>query len=337
MSELLTHQDGVIARPQFLAAVGAPYDLQRLVRRRELTRLLPGVFVNHSGLPTWQQRAIGGVMLAGRISRDLRMTGAALGGHSALRAALGHQWRHGGGESAPIIVCISDRRSHQPVPGYRFVRRARLSDVADQLVTPPRLRPEEAVLDVVGGLADPVDGVGILADLCQSRRVSSAQVLSALEGRAKFSGRRRLGRVLADLAAGTSSALEYEFIERVVRAHGLPVPTRQSSRVIPAGGRSRREFRECEWPQFTLVAELDGRAFHDNAGQRDRDLDRDLDDQVAGKQAIRLGWGQVTARACDTAHKLGVILRARGWDGPVHRCQECSRALVMHQVHHSHA
>jgi len=50
-------QDGVFTRAQ-LHACGLTYaDIQRLVRRRELTRVRPGVFLDHTGPQTWMQRA----------------------------------------------------------------------------------------------------------------------------------------------------------------------------------------------------------------------------------------------------------------------------------------
>jgi len=47
---------------QALAAGLVDHDLQRLVRRRDLTRLLRGVYVDHTGEPTWQQRAWAAVL-----------------------------------------------------------------------------------------------------------------------------------------------------------------------------------------------------------------------------------------------------------------------------------
>lgn len=325
LGSLLTRQDGVICRAQFEAAVGQPFDLQRLVRRRELVRLLPGVFVDHTGIPTWQQRAVGGVLYAGSIDEDLWPVGAALGGHSAMRAALSGSWRHETAE-APPTICIDPRRSLRPAPGYVFRRRARLGDAADWLVTPPRLRPEQAVLDLASDLADPWASVGLLADACQSRRTSAARILVAMQARERIAHRAQLAAILADLDGGTSSVLEHQFLRRVVRAHGLPEPARQSVRHLEQGGSGRREYRDHEWLDLGVVVELDGLAFHNSAAQRDADLDRDLDDAVGGRLAVRLGWGQVSRRPCATAAKLAAILAARGWPEPMRRCPHCSNS-----------
>ena len=76
----LALQDGMVSRRQLLAAGGRPHDLDRMLRRRELSRILPGVFVDHTGVPTWHQRAWCGVLFH---------EPAALAGASALRAAFG--------------------------------------------------------------------------------------------------------------------------------------------------------------------------------------------------------------------------------------------------------
>ena len=51
-TEIAALQDGVACRRQLMAAGCAPADLERMLRRRELTRVLPGVFVDHTGVPT---------------------------------------------------------------------------------------------------------------------------------------------------------------------------------------------------------------------------------------------------------------------------------------------
>jgi len=129
--------------------------------------------------------------------------------------------------------------------------------------------------------------------------------------------------VLTDIAAGSCSALEHLFLTRVVRAHGIPDPSRQLPRTVVEATGTHREYRDAEWTQEAVVAELDGRLFHDNARQRDRDLERDLDDAVDGKVAVRLGWGQVTRRSCRTAQRLGALLTTRGWVGTTTNCPEC--------------
>jgi len=55
-------QDGVVGRRQILAAGGTDGDITRLLRRRELTQVYRGVYVNHTGRLTWAQREWAGVL-----------------------------------------------------------------------------------------------------------------------------------------------------------------------------------------------------------------------------------------------------------------------------------
>lgn len=46
MRRLLEEQSGVVSRRQLLALGARKHDIDRLVRRRELTRVHPGVYVD---------------------------------------------------------------------------------------------------------------------------------------------------------------------------------------------------------------------------------------------------------------------------------------------------
>jgi len=70
-------------------------------------------------------------------------------------------------------------------------------------------------------------------------------------------------------------------------------------------------YRDASYDDLHL--ELDGRLFHDTAGQRDRDFERDLDAAVEGGHTVRLSWGQVYDRPCSTAGKVSRLLVRHGW------------------------
>ena len=104
----------------------------------------------------------------------------------------------------------------------------------------------------------------------------------------------------------------------MVTSPGLSGPTVSQSRAV---------YRDVQYRSQGLVVELDGRLFHDNASARDRDLDRDLDAAVDGLLSVRLGWGQVFARPCETAQRIGRLLGARGWSGTITLCSQCTNAV----------
>jgi len=177
LEELLAVQDGVVSRAQVLACGEGPHDVRRRMRRREWATLFDGIYVDHTGPPTWDQRAMAGVLhAASGLDDERRPLGAALGEHAAPRHAVGPGWRRGKG--SPIVVCIDVRRSVRQVKGYRFVRLTHLDERVDWMRTPPRLRPAEAVFDLTLAADDLLDAVGVLADACQTRCVDATEVAS---------------------------------------------------------------------------------------------------------------------------------------------------------------
>jgi hypothetical protein len=304
-------QSGVIARRQLLAHGVGPAGIERALRRRELARILPGVFLDHTGEPTWLQRAWAGVLYAWP---------AALAGRTALRAVAGPGWRHHDDEG-PVDVAVDVSRTVRPQSWLRPVRVTQLDEVVLWNSAPPRLRTEVAAISVVAAISDPMRRIAVLADLWQARRTTPSRLLRALHATPRVRDRAWIESVLTDLAAGTCSVLEHRYLTDIERAHGLPWGHRQAGRVTVQG----MVLRDVTYERFGLDVELDGRLFHDSAGQRDRDLDRDLDAAALGSGTVRLGWGQVFDRPCLTTSRLVQVLRRGGWSGLPRRCgPECS-------------
>ncbi|MDP3891593.1 type IV toxin-antitoxin system AbiEi family antitoxin domain-containing protein [Nocardioides sp.] len=84
VGRLLRSQAGVVARRQVLECGGTDNDIERLVRRREWARVHTGVYVDHTGPLSWEQRAWAAV---------LAHWPAALAGAAALRAHDLSPWR----------------------------------------------------------------------------------------------------------------------------------------------------------------------------------------------------------------------------------------------------
>lgn len=304
MSELevlLARQAGVVSRRQLVEAGLAPHDIRRLRRRRDLVALAPGVYVDHTGDPSWLQTAWGGV---------LALWPAALSHESALHAA-----GVGRGPGARLQVAVDRRRSVTPPRGVRLHRLADLDAKVLWSAGPPRVRVEESAVDVAAEAADDFVAVAVLADAVQSRRTTALRMQHALAGRSRIARRRFLEEVLIDIGLGTCSVLERGYLTRVERPHGLPSARRQVSEASPGA-----VYRDVVYPEFDRVVELDGLMFHATAVARDRDLDRDLEVAVSGRATVRLGWGQVFGRPCRTAVRVGRWLQAGGWDGAPIRC-----------------
>ncbi|WP_262850327.1 type IV toxin-antitoxin system AbiEi family antitoxin domain-containing protein [Mumia quercus] len=310
LADLLSTQRGVVARRQLLELGLESHDIRRLIRRKDLVPLFAGVYVNHTGHPTWIQRAWGAVLYAWP---------AALGGESAIRAAERRALETTVPETVTIVV--SRDRHLKAAPEHVAISRcARVEDRVQWHQSPPRLRYDEAVLDVALAATDEVGAVAALAAACASRRTTARRLAEALAARSRVTGRRWVQAVLQDIADGTHSVLEHGYLHRVERPHGLPRGRRQ---VASAGG-GTSVYRDVEHGR--VVVELDGRIYHESSERRDADLERDLDVLVAARTTARLGWGQVFRRPCSTAVKLARLLQHHGWDGAPRPCAspECA-------------
>jgi len=308
MAELLELQAGVITRRQLLEAGLAPHDVRRMLRRRELTRVHDGVFVDHTGELTWLQRAWAGVLFAAP---------AALADESAIRAADGPG--RAGSEAAPIHIAVDRKRTMFEPDGIRIQRMSHLEDRVLWNASPPRVRLEHALLGVAARAPTDFRAIATLADGVQSRRTNGARLEAALESTRRVARRGFLAGVIADISGGTCSVLEHGYLTKVERPHGLPLASRQAR----ASARGPI-YRDVDYAPVPVVVELDGRLFHDNATARDRDLERDLFAVVGGATTGRVGWGQVFDRPCVTAELVGILLAQRGWTGTFKRCPDCS-------------
>jgi hypothetical protein len=304
VAELLDRQSRVIARHQAIAAGMSAHGLRRLLRRREWVSVHPGVYVNHTGEPTWLQRAWAAVLAAWP---------AALCGVSALRATEGPGKRDR--DEGLIHVAVDRHRRLEDPEGVRLHRLSRINTRVQWNRSPPRLRYDEAAIDVAIAAADEFAAVAALADAVQSRRTTASRMLDVLAARPRVPRRAWLGAVLADIAEGTCSALEHGYLTGVERPHHLPRADRQP----PEHARQGMVYRDVEY-DAGLIVELDGRLFHDSARARDADLDRDLDAAVDGRATVRVSWGQVFDRGCLTAGRIGTLLEKRGWTGGASPC-----------------
>ncbi|OBG89314.1 hypothetical protein A5733_00050 [Mycobacterium sp. NS-7484] len=296
VGEILRQQDGVISRRQALDAGLREHEIRRLLRRNEWARVHTGVYVDHTGPPTWRQRAWAAVLYAAP---------AALCFESAL-----------GPDALPIHVAVAQQRPMLAEPaGVCIHHLVNLEERVLWNVSPPRMRYDEAVLDVACRAASELDAIAVLANACQSRRTTAHRLLQVLDSRSRVRRRRWLRSVLVDIGDGTCSVLEHGYLVRVERPHGLPRAKRQKRAASSVGVC----YRDTEYGE-RLIVELDGRLHHDSATSRDADFERDLDAAVDGRSTVRLSYGQVFDRPCRTASKIAQVLQQHGIAVAGHPC-----------------
>jgi len=301
---LLADQAGVVARRQAEAAGVQPHELRRALRRRELVPLHPGVYVDHTGRPTFLQRAWAAALLHEH---------AALASVTALRVVEGPGSTR---PEAPIHLAVErDRHQRRSGSGIVLHRVAHLEERVLWQVGPPRMRYEEAALDVAAAADSDFAALAELSRAVQTRRTTAARLREALARRERIRRRAWLDAVLADVAAGTCSVLEHGYLQRVERAHGLSAARRQVRDRLGAGS----VYRDVLYAGGVVV-ELDGRLFHDTTSQRDRDFDRDLDAAAHGFTTVRVSWGQVFDRPCWTTARVEQVLVRSGWQDRARPC-----------------
>lgn len=220
-----------------------------------------------------------------------------------------------GNEAAVIHVTVPPGRQVTSARGLVVHCCARVDEARHPVLAPPRTRVEETVLDLAGAAVSLDDALGWVLRACGSRRTTPDRLAAALARRSRVRWRTELSGALGLAAAGVHSPLEYRYVHRVERPHGLPTGRRQKL-VVRAG---QRQYQDVTYQDYGLVVELDGQAAHP-AEARWRDARRDNATTAVGRGTLRYGWADVTERPCFVAGQVGDALAARGWTGTPRRC-----------------
>jgi hypothetical protein len=293
-------QDGVATYAQLTAGGLSRIDIERAVRRNELRRVHPRVYVNHTGPLTWEQRAWAAVLYAA----------PALLCRDSLEAPRGRD------DGRPVHVAIDHSRKVMPQPGI-VVHRMRDLERKAYGGTPPRLKVEDNALAMANEARSEIDAIARVAEVASRSYVTAATLQEALNRAHSLRRRKLIQGLVDDLATGTHSVLEHGYLTKVERAHGLPSGRRQSPRI----GASGNQFRDVEYEGYALVVELDGALGHDSWRDQARDADRSLDDLAElGAVTARLRFHQVFDTPCQTAARVGRILTRNGWNGTPQSC-----------------
>lgn len=297
---LLDRQDGVLALRQALEAGVTEAQIRNQVRSGRWRVMHRGVYTTFNGTA----------------GRPAELWGALL--RTGTDAVLSH-------ETAAEVYGLTDRRSrliHVTVPhdsnpercgriaGVAVHRSRSLALVRHPVLTPPRTRVEETVLDLIETARTPYEAYDWICRAIGRRLTTSGRLLSALRARPRFRWRRQIELALGHAEGGALSFLEIRYQRGVERPHGIPTARRQ----VRIGQATGNRYLDNLYERYQACVEIDGSAAHPEDEQwRDKNRDRwnSIHERI---ETIRVGvvdlWTQ-QAR-CETAADVATWLTGRG-------------------------
>lgn len=222
-------------------------------------------------------------------------------------------------EPLDVQLAVPQWVRREPHPGIKVQRRRRVEWIRrrGQQVTTPAF----TVIDLAAAQgASRDDAISIAARAVQKRIVTVQALAAELSKRRAHPHRTALELSCGAIADGAESGLEVAYVEKVIRAHGLPSMQMNASDRL-GGSWIRRDFENAE---FGVVAEVDGVLGHDGFG-RTLDARRDRKTLATGRVTARQTWVEVHYQSCELAADLLGILRSRGFRGDYTMCSRtCS-------------
>jgi len=308
-SPCLVGQADVIARRQSAVVGIDPDTMRNRVRSGRWQRLQWGVYAAFSGNPARETQLWAALLRAGP------------------DAVLSHQTaaeRHGLIDEPTALITITVPAARHPgrwaqIPGVVIRRSDAILHTRHPAMFPPCTRVEDTVLDLIQIAATFDDAYAWICRAIGRRRTTADRIRGAMDVRKKMRWRREIAVALGDAEGGALSVLEYRYVHRVERPHGLPKASRQAP--VTAGQRTR--YLDNHYDGYCMCVELDGQQAHPDH-QRWDDQRRINAITAQGVTTLRYGWIDVDRRPCQTAAQIGAALRARGWPGPLLPCApEC--------------
>jgi hypothetical protein len=95
-------------------------------------------------------------------------------------------------------------------------------------MVPPCTRVEDTVLDLIQSARTFDDAYAWICRAIGRRRTTAERIRRAMDARKKMRWRREIAIALGNANEGALSVLEYRYVRRVERPHGLPSARRQA-------------------------------------------------------------------------------------------------------------
>jgi hypothetical protein len=311
-------QSGVIGRGQAIDRGLPSASISTLLRTSRWQTLHRGVYAVFTGPPSRATLFWSALVRAG--------PGAILS-HQTAAELYGLADRPGQGD--PLIhVTVPRSRNPTLIRGVIVHRVAQAASWQHPYLLPPRTRVEATILDLVDATISAEEALGWVCRGIGKGLTNAGRLDNAIRQRGRLRWRAEMLDALTDVDQGVRSNLEFRYVRRVERPHGLPTAQRQV-RMMRSG---RVCYLDNLYAAYAVGVELDGLVAHP-PGERWRDLRRDNAGAADGIITLRYGWADVTGRPCEVAGQVTAVLRQRGWEGSPRACgsscaarQQVSRA-----------
>jgi very-short-patch-repair endonuclease len=302
--ELLMIQGRAIACRQGAEASISPRTMRTRMSSGRWQRLQRGVYAAFSGDPTRETVLWAALLRAG--------PGAVLGHQTAAE-------RHGLIDEPSSVISITVPAARHPararIPGVIIHRSDTILRTRHPAMLPPFTRVEDTVLDLIQIAPTFDDAYAWICRAIGRRRTTAGRIRQAMDDRKKMRWRRELAVALGAAGDGALSLLEYRYVRRVERPHGLPTARRQAR----IRQRTGNMYLDNLYEEYGVCAELDGTAAHP-ADEQWRDKRRDNAHAAQGIVTLRFGFADLGDRRCETAANVAAVLHLRGWTASPHPC-----------------
>ena len=289
----------MITRTQAISLGMHAEAIRNRARCGDWQRLMAGVYADFTGTPQRAAQVWAALLRAG--------PGAVLSHWTAAE-------RHGLLDRPSAAIHLTVHVDRHParwtaIPGVVIHRSRSLDRVIHPAMSPPCMRIEHTVLDLVEASADFEEAYDWICRAIGRRRTTAARLRETMATRPRVRWRQDLELALGD-ATGVLSVLERRYVRGVERAHGLPTALRQARMWQGTGNR----YLDNLYQEYLACVEIDGTAAHP-ADEQWRDKDRDRWNAVHMRiDTIRIGiLGLRTSKAqCGTAADVATWLSGRG-------------------------
>jgi len=300
LGQVLRDQDGVLDAAQASAAGITLESLKNQLRYGRWQRVHRGVYAAFSGAPTRRAELWAALLRAGPDAILSHQTAAELYG------LLDGQ--------CPVIHITVPHDSNPArcgrISGVVVHRSRSTSRSRHPVLTPPRTRVEDTVLDLIECARSFDEAYDWICRAIGRRRTTPERIRKAMDSRPRMRWRRDVELALGDASEGALSLLELRYVRGVERPHGLPAAKRQARVRQQTGNR----YLDNLYEEYRACVEVDGTAAHPEDEQW-RDKRRDRWNSVHEKiETIRVGFPDLRDQQsrCETAADVTKWLSGRG-------------------------